>query len=50
MAHGVVEGKPEDFDVKVDGVSGEAAFGPTPVGVFYDETEVGRQNEVVGIA
>ena len=29
----------EDFDVKVGGVAGEVALGPTPVGVYYDEAD-----------
>jgi len=50
LSHGIIERKPEDFDVKVDGISGQVAFGPTPVGVFDDEADVGGQDEVVGIA
>lgn len=30
--HGVVKGKPEDLGVEVDGVAGEVAGGPAPVG------------------
>ena len=41
LAHGVVEGEAENLDVKVDGVAGEVAFGPAPVGVFEDETGIG---------
>ena len=48
LSHGIVERKAEDFDMKVDGVSGEVTLGPSPVGFFYDETLVGRQGEVVG--
>ena len=36
--------------MKVDGVSREVALGPTPVGVFDDETDIGGQNKVVGFA
>ena len=50
VTHGVVERKTEDFDKKVDGVSREVALGPTPVGVFDDEADVGWQIEVVGFA
>ena len=41
LAHGVVEGETEDLDVEVDGVAGEVAFGPAPVGVFEDEVRPG---------
>ena len=50
LTHGVIERKTEDFDMKVDGVSGKIAFGPTPVGVLDDETDVGGQNKVVRFA
>ena len=36
--------------MKVDGVSGKIALGPSPVGVFDDEADVGGQNEVMGFA
>ncbi len=49
MAHGVVEGQAEDLDVKVNGVAGEVAFGPAPVGVFDDETRHGGQNKIAGL-
>ena len=42
-AHGVVEGKAEDLDEKINGVPGQIALGPAPVGVFYDETGIGGQ-------
>ena len=42
--HGIVEGKAEDLDEKINGVSGQIALGPAPVGVFYDETGMGGQS------
>ena len=50
LTHGIVERKSEYFDMKVDGVTGEVAFGPSPVGVFDDEADVGGQNKVVRFA
>ena len=46
LAHGVVKGQAEDLDVEVNGVAGEVAFGPAPVGVFDDETGKGGQNKI----
>ena len=39
-----MEGKAEDAEV--DDVSGEVAFGPAPVAVFYDEAGIGGQDKV----
>jgi len=50
LAHGVVEGQAEDLDVEVNGVAGEVAFGPAPVAVFDDETGIGWQNKIAGLA
>ena len=38
LAHGVVEGQAEDLGTEVDGVAGQIALGPTPTGVFDDQT------------
>ena len=50
LAHAVVEGKAEDGGEEVDGVAGGVAFGPSPVGVFDDESGECGEMEVVGIA
>lgn len=44
--HGVVKGKPEDLGVEVDGVAGEVAGGPAPVGVLDDETGEGGEGKI----
>lgn len=49
-AHGFVEGEAKDLDVEVNGVAGEVALGPAPVAVFDDETGIGGQDEVAGLA
>ena len=49
LAHGVVEGKAQDLDEEVDGVSGQIALGPTPVTVFDEQALVGGQLEVAGL-
>jgi hypothetical protein len=36
--------------VEVNGVAGEVAFRPAPVTVFDDETRIGGQNEIAGLA
>ena len=41
FAHGVVEGQAEHLDKEVDGVAGEVALGPAPIGVLDDETGEG---------
>jgi len=41
-----VEGQFEDVDEKVDGVAGQIARGPTPVGFLGDQTGKGGQLEV----
>ncbi len=46
LAHGVVEGQAEDLDVEVNGVAGEVAFWPAPVGVLDDEAGIGGQNKI----
>jgi len=50
LAHGVVEGHAEDLEVEVNGVAGEVAFGPAPVTVLDDETGIGGQNKIAGLA
>lgn len=50
LAHGVMEAHAEDGGEEVDGVTGEVAFGPSPVGVFDDETREGGEVEVMGFA
>jgi len=45
-----MEAHSENGGEEVDGVSGEFAFGPSPVGVFDDETREGREVEVLGFA
>ncbi len=49
FAHGVVEGPAEHLDKEVDGVAGEVALGPAPVGVLDDETGEGWQLEVADV-
>jgi len=44
-----VEGETKDLDVEVDGVAGQIAFGPAPIGVFDDEAGIDGQNEVAGL-
>jgi hypothetical protein len=41
LAHGVVEGQAEDLGTEVDGVPGQIALGPAPIGVFDDQTGIG---------
>ena len=36
LAHGVVEGQAEDLGAEVEGVAGQIALGPAPIGVFDD--------------
>jgi hypothetical protein len=43
LAHGVVEGQAEDLEVEVDGVAGQIALGPAPIGVFDDQTRISGQ-------
>ena len=50
LAHGVVEGQAEDLDMEVNGVAGEVAFGPAPVGVLDDEAGIGGQDEIARLA
>ena len=42
LAHGVVEGQAEHLGKEVDGVAGQIAFGPAPIGVFDDQTGIPR--------
>lgn len=46
LAHGVVEGQSQDLDMEVNGVAGQVALWPAPVGVFDDETGKGGQNKI----
>jgi len=50
LAHGIVEGQAEDLDMEVNGIASEVAFGPAPIGVFYDESGIGGQNKVARLA
>ena len=50
LAHGVVEGQAEDLGIEVDGIAGQIALGPTPIGVFDDQTGIGGQAKVAGLA
>ena len=50
LAHGVVEGQAEDLGIKVDGVARQIALWPTPIGVFDDQTGIGGQAKVAGLA
>ena len=50
LTHGVVEGEAEDLDVEVNGVAGEVTLRPAPVAVFDDETGIGGQNKIAGLA
>lgn len=45
--HGVVEGKTDDLNEKVDGVAGFIALGPAPIGVFDEEAVVVEHFEVL---
>lgn len=47
---GGMEAHAEDGGEEVDGVTGEVALWPTPVGVFYDETQEGGEVEVMCFA
>jgi len=46
LVHGVVEAQPQDVHAKVDGIAGEVALRPPPIGVFDQESLEGRQLEV----
>jgi len=48
LAHGVVEGPAEDPAEKVNGVAGEVALGPVPVGVFDDQKRISGQKRIAG--
>jgi hypothetical protein len=50
LAHGVVEGQTEDLGTEVDGVAGQIALGPTPIGVFDDQTGIGGQAKIARLA
>ena len=50
LAHGVVEGQAEDLGTKVDGIAGQIALWPTPIGVFDDQTGIGGQGKIAGLA
>ena len=50
LAHGVVEGQAEDLGTEVDGVAGQIALGPAPIGVFDDQTGIGGQGKIAGLA
>lgn len=41
-----MEGQAPDLDEEVDGVAGEAALGPAPIRVLYDQTGEGAHLEV----
>jgi len=45
-----VEAHAEDFCEEVDGISREVVIGPSPIGVFDDETGEGAEVEVIGFA
>ena len=49
LLHGVVEGQTQDVHEKVDGVAGEVALWPPPIGVFDEESLEGRQLEVARV-
>ena len=40
LAHGVVEGQAENLGTEVDGIAGQIALWPTPIGVFDDQTGI----------
>ena len=50
LAHGVVEGQAEDLGTEVDGIAGQIALWPTPIGVFDDQTGIGGQGKIAGLA
>ena len=50
LAHGVVEGQAEDLGTEVDGVAGQIALGPAPIGVFDDQTGIGGQAKIASLA
>jgi len=41
-----MKGQAEDFDAKVDGVAGQIALRPAPVGVFDDQSRIVGQQEI----
>lgn len=45
-----MEGQAEHLDVEVNGVASQIALGPAPVTVFDDETGIGRQDKIAGLA
>jgi hypothetical protein len=48
LAHGLVEGKAQNLDKEVDGVSSFVLLGPSPIGVFDKESFEGGQFEILG--
>ena len=50
LAHSVVEGQAKDLGTEVDGVAGQIALGPAPIGVFDDQTGIGGQGKIAGLA
>jgi hypothetical protein len=44
--HGLMERKPQNLNMEVNGIAREIAYWPAPVTVFEDETREGGQNEV----
>ena len=45
-----MEGQAEHLDMEVNGIAGQIALRPAPVGVFNDETGIGGQNKIVRFA
>ena len=50
LAHSVVEGQAQDLDKEVDSVAGQITIRPAPVAVFEDQTGIGGQNKIAGLA
>ncbi len=44
-----MEGEAKDLNKEVDGVTGQIALGPSPVGVLEDQPRVGGQLEITGL-
>ena len=43
-----MEAQAQDLDKEVDGIAGKIALGPTPVGVFDEESRISGQLDVTG--
>ena len=50
VAHGVVEAHPEHAHEEVNGVAGQVALRPAPIGVFEEETGMSGQFKVARLS